>query len=203
MANATEGDLPQFHDQKNGGKPRQRPEQGPTRSRPSRGRSHQLRDQRAQKNSQRRPAQGDFIRNNEMLEVDESRRQQKRGEGEIGHSQGKTEFQPQSQKDASSQKLDQWVSEGNRRAASRAFAAKKNPAHHREVFIPRDGFFAGGAERSFRIQQAHPTRHPMDAGIQKRSRHRAQHGGENREKNGHAFSRPGSTSSQIAWRRNL
>ena len=198
MADFSKCQFSQLHNQENDTETGYCPENRETQSPSARGGLHQFGNCHAEQNPEHRTAEGDFIGDDEMLEINEGRGNQQGSERKIGRADRKTKTQPQSQKEGGCQHLDQRVTEGNRSPASRAFRAERQPAQNGEIFIPRDGFSTGGAKRAPWFKQADTSGHPVDAGIQKRSRHRAQHGGENRKQNGHAFSRPGSTNSQIA-----
>ena len=89
-----------------------------------RGRLHHLRKEDAQEQSCRRPAPGDFIRDDEMLDVDERRGDQQREKNPINRRKRKAVASPCKNKERRGEKLNQQIPKGNPRAARRTFPSQ-------------------------------------------------------------------------------
>ena len=81
---------------------------------------------------------------------------------------------PAKQKHYPREQLDQKISDGNRRAAVGAFAAKIQPRDERHIQKPGNGITAVRTVR-WRPDDILPARHPVNAHVQKTSDDTAEH----------------------------
>ena len=112
-----------------------------------------------------RSADGDFVGNDEMLEVDEGRDDQERHENPVGDRHLPREKFPDAEKEQRGQKFDREIAKGDAVAAIRAAAAQEEPAHQRDVLVKRDLFLAGRTKRPARFVDRQIERQPVDADV--------------------------------------
>jgi hypothetical protein len=135
------------------------------------------RHKKGQQQSHHHAADGDFVRNDEMLKINERRRDQSRnaertaprpprGTGCPKKSQHSAKTVPVN---ASTRK----VAHGNFLFAVGALAPQPKPRHQRNVQIPRNGISAMRAMGG-RMDNALIPRHPVNANVQETAHHATQ-----------------------------
>src|SRR5438067_5926717 len=127
---------------------------------------HQLRDNETGDDAGDRPADRDFIRDNEMLEVDEGGGDEERDEDPVRDRHFPRESFPDAKKKERRQKLDGKITKGDASAAVRAFAAQEKPAQERDVLVPAELLLARRAKRAARLVYRQIEWEAIDADVE-------------------------------------
>src|SRR5216683_6533680 len=121
------------------------------------------------KKSQDDAAEGDFIGDDEVLEINERRDDESGQQQTIHHRQRRRlppDGEPTAEEGRGGQQFDPKIADRDRRAAVRAPAAKKQPGEERNIEMPGNRI---AAMRTMRpgSNQALSAGHPVDADVQK------------------------------------
>ena len=169
--------LPELHHQPQRSVARARADQRPEATGEVRRLSVERRDREAQQHPRHRPADGDFVRDDEVLEVDERgddeerrhdpiRKRQHPRMGRPARRSPRPHFPPHGEKEQPGEQLHAEVAEGNPRAAIRALSAQDQPGEQRDIVVQRDLIFAGRTKRALRLIDRQAQRHAVDADVE-------------------------------------
>ncbi len=112
---------------------------------------HQFRHDEAGDHARHRSANGYFVGDNEVLEVDEGRGDKERDENPVSDRHRPRERFPDAKEKERGQELDGEIAEGNADAAVSAFAAQEEPAQERNVLVPLELGLARRTKRAARL----------------------------------------------------
>ena len=114
-------------------------------------RLHRLGEQNAQEQPGGSAAQGDFVGDDEVLDIDERRGNQQGQKNPIKQRERKAVAGPGKRKEGCGENLNQRIAKGNPLATGGAFSSQQEPADDRHIFVPADRGTASRAEGTARI----------------------------------------------------